>query len=140
MKRCVLLAAIAATIPSVLSAQQQDIYDYWRPQRDMIRYGQQAILMCNGLFTGERTLAQVFDQELAFLPQPVGTPRGGDYAVDWDRKAVAIGASGGTPIMRAAYREGIGCVFMAPDQTFEDIDAMPQLTMAHPEGEPEQIA
>lgn len=140
MKRCVLLAAIAATIPSVLSAQQQDIYDYWRPQRDMVRYGQQAILMCNGLFTGERTLEQVFDQELAFLPQPVGTPGGGDYAVDWDRKAVAIGASGGTPIMRAAYREGIGCVIMAPDQTFEDIDALPELSMADPEGDPEQIA
>ena len=140
MKRCVLLAAIAATIPSVLSAQQQDIYDYWRPQRDMVRYGQQAILMCNGLFTGERTLEQVFDQELAFLPQPVGTPGGGDYAVDWDRKAVAIGASGGTPIMRAAYREGIGCVIMAPDQTFEDIDALPQFSMADPEGDPEQIA
>ena len=140
MKRIALLMAIAAATPFVLSAQQQDTYDYWRPQRDMIRFGQQAILMCNGLFTGERSLEQVFGQELAFLPQPVGTPSGGDYVVDWDREAVAIGASGGTPIMRAAYREGIGCVIMAPDQTFEDIDELPELVMAAPEGNPEQIA
>lgn len=140
MKRTALLVAIAAVTPAVLSAQQQDTYDYWRPQRDMIRYGQQAVLMCNGLFTGERSLEQVFDQELAFLAQPVGTPRAGDYVVDWDREAVAIGASGGTPIMRAAYREGIGCVIMAPDQTFEDIDELPELVMAAPEGNPEQIA
>jgi CubicO group peptidase (beta-lactamase class C family) len=140
MKRTALFVAIAAAMPSVLSAQQQDTYDYWRPQRDMIRYGQQAILMCNGLFTGERTLEQVFDQELAFLSQPVGTPRGGDYLVDWDRQAVAIGASGGTPIMRAAFREGIGCVIMSPDQTFEDIDDLPELVMAAPDGDPQQIA
>ncbi|MGB1656253.1 MAG: serine hydrolase domain-containing protein [Longimicrobiales bacterium] len=140
MKRTALLVAIAAVTPAVLSAQQQDTYDYWRPQRDMIRHGQQAVLMCNGLFTGERSLEQVFDQELAFLAQPVGTPRGGDYVVDWDREAVAIGASGGTPIMRAAYREGIGCVIMAPDQTFEDIDELPELVMPAPEGNPEQIA
>lgn len=140
MKRTALLVAIAAVTPAVLSAQQQDTYDYWRPQRDMIRHGQQAVLMCNGLFTGERSLEQVFDQELAFLAQPVGTPRGGDYVVDWDREAVAIGASGGTPIMRAAYREGIGCVIMAPDQTFEDINELPELVMPAPEGNPEQIA
>jgi len=140
MKRTALFVAIAAAMPSVLSAQQQDTYDYWRPQRDMIRYGQQAILMCNGLFTGERTLEQVFDQELAFLSQPVGTPRGGDYLVDWDRQAVAIGASGGTPIMRAAFREGIGCVIKSPDQTFEDIDDLPELVMAAPDGDPQQIA
>ena len=50
MKRTALVVAIAAALPSLLSAQQEDTYDYWRPQRDMIRHGQQAILMCNGLF------------------------------------------------------------------------------------------
>ena len=87
------LVVLALVLPAAAGAQQQqqeDNYDYWRPQRDMIRYGQQAILMCNGLFTSNRTLEQVFAQELAFLPQPVGTPRGGDYVVDWERQAVAI--------------------------------------------------
>jgi CubicO group peptidase (beta-lactamase class C family) len=137
MKRLI-VAAIALTIvaPAHISAQQEEAYDYWRPQRDMIRYGQQAILMCNGLFTSNRTLEQVFAQELAFLPQPVGTAKGGDYQVDWERRAVAIGASGGTPTMRAAFREGLGCVILAPDQTFEDIDDLPILNMPPPPGDP----
>jgi len=122
-----------------LSAQQEESYDYWRPQREMIRYGQQAILMCNGLFTGDRTLEQVFDQELRYLRHPVGAADGGDYEVDWERKAVAIGAAGGTPIMRAAFREGIGCVILAPDQTFEDIDGLPEVRLPPPPGDPASI-
>jgi CubicO group peptidase (beta-lactamase class C family) len=133
-------ALVTLALAPALSAQQEEAYDYWRPQRDMIRYGQQAVLMCNGFFTGERSLERVFDQELAFLRQPVGTADGGDYVVDWERKAVAIGAPGGTPVMRAAYREGIGCVVMAPDQTFEDIESLPKLTMAPPPGDPATIA
>lgn len=140
MKRMTFAALAFALTVQPAYAQQDESYDYWRPQREMIRYGQQAVFMCNGIFTGERSLEQVFDQELAFLPSPVGTPRGGDYVVDWDREAVAIGAAGGTPIMRAAYREGIGCVIMAPDQTFEDIADLPELTMPPPPGDPATIA
>ena len=91
-----LLVALALLLPIQASSQQEETYDYWRFNRNMIQYGQQAILMCNGLFTSGRTLEQVFDQELAYLRQPVGTPRGGDYVVDRERKAVAIGAPGGT--------------------------------------------
>ena len=125
--------------PFLSQAQQQETYDYARPGREMIRQGVQAILMCNGLFTSERTLDQVFDQELAYLPQPLGTPRGGDYQVDWERKTVAIGVPGGTPVMRAAYREGIGCVILAPDQTFEIIDDLPIQTLPPLEGDPANI-
>ena len=110
-------------------AQQKETYDYARTNRDMVRHGVQAILMCNGLFTSNRSLEQVFDQELAYLPQPVGTARGGDYQVDWDRKTVAIGVPGGTPVMRAVFREGIGCVILAPDQTFEDIASLPKQSL-----------
>ncbi len=131
-----LLVALALLLPIQASGQQEESYDYWRFNRNMIQYGQQAILMCNGLFTSGRTLEQVFAQELAYLRQPVGTPRGGDYVVDWDRKAVAIGAPGGTPVMRAAFREGLGCVIMAPDQTFEDIESLPILDTPPPPGDP----
>ena len=55
-------------------AQQEATYDYWQTNRTMVRYGQQAIFMCNGLFTSNRTLDRVFAQELAFLPNPIGTP------------------------------------------------------------------
>ncbi|NNF27757.1 MAG: serine hydrolase [Gemmatimonadetes bacterium] len=144
MKRHVLLLSASALVASALlapavAAQQEDDYDYWRPQRDMIRYGQQAILMCNGLFSGDRSLEQVYDQELAFLRQPVGTPEGGDYVVDWERRAVAIGAAGGTPTMRAAFREGLGCIILAPDQTFEDIADLPELRLPPPPGDPATI-
>ena len=130
------VAALAICLPTPGVAQQRESYDYWRFNRDMIRYGQQAILMCNGLFTSHRTLEQVFAQELAFLRQPVGTPRGGDYVVDRERRAVAVGAPGGTPVMRAAFREGLGCVILAPDQTFEDIESLPVLDVPPPPGDP----
>ena len=133
------ITTVVCLAPSASAAQQQESYDYWRFQRDMIQHGVQAILQCNGLFTSNRTLEQVFAQELAYLRQPVGTARGGDYVVDWDRKAVAIGAAGGTPIMRAAFREGLGCVIMAPDQTFVDIESLPALETPPLAGDPATI-
>ena len=141
MKRLLPVAFLAvlpfAPLPVVGSAQQQESFDYWEPQREMIRRGQQAVLMCNGLFTSNRTLDQVFEQELAFLPQPIGTPRGGDYVVDPARRAVAVGSPWkGAPTMRAAFREGIGCVILAPDQGFEDIDGLPELTLPPAPGDP----
>ena len=136
----VLFFALALVVPAPTNSQQADTYDYWRFNRDMIQHGQQAIFMCNGLFTSHRTLEQVFAQELAYLRHPVGTPDRGDYVVDWERKTVAIGAPGGTPTMRAAFREGLGCVIMAPDQTFEDLDSLPILEMAPPAGNPAEIA
>jgi CubicO group peptidase (beta-lactamase class C family) len=139
MRSALSLLALVLLLSGRAAAQQVEKYDYWRFDRDMIRYGQQAILMCNGLFTSHRTLEQVFDQELAFLRHPVGSARGGDYLVDEERKAVAIGAPGGTPVMRAAFREGIGCVILAPDQTFEDIPSLPVLKMPPPPGDPAKI-
>ena len=121
------------------SAQQEEAYDYWQFNREIIRRGQQAILMCNGLFTSDRTLEQVFDQELAFLRNPVGTAGGGDYVVDRNRQAVAIGAPGNTPTMRAAFRKGLGCVIMAPDQDFEDIEGLPILETPPAQGDPAVI-
>ena len=135
-----LLCALPLCWPVASSAQQEETYDYWQFNRNMIRYGQQAIFMCNGLFTSNRTLEQVFEQELAFLLQPVGTPSGGDYVVDWERRAVAIGRRGDTLIMRAAFRTGVGCVILAPDQTFDDINSLPILDMPPPAGDPATIA
>ena len=126
--------------PAGAAAQQERGYDYFAPQREMIQRGVQAILQCNGLFTSDRTPEQVFEQELAYLRNPVGTAVGGDYVVDWERKAVAIGAPGAIPVMRAAFREGIGCVIMSPDQTFDDIDELPILMSPPPLGDPAATA
>jgi CubicO group peptidase (beta-lactamase class C family) len=125
--------------PLAAGAQQRESYDYWKFNREMIRRGQQAIFMCNGLFTSDRTLEQVFDQELAFLPEPIGTPQGGDYVVDWEKKAVAIGDEGYVPVMRAAFRKGLGCVILAPDQDFSDIDDLPLLDTPPLPGDPKEI-
>ena len=139
LKSCSVLAALLAAAP--LSAQQRENFDYWGPQRIMIQRGQQAIFMCNGLFTSNRTLEQIFAQELKLVDGVVGTAKGGDYVVDQARKAVAIGSPwGGAPTMRAAWREGIGCVILAPDQTFEDIDKLPSITTPPLAGDPATIA
>ena len=134
-----LLFTLTLLLPFHSFAQQEENYDYWQHQRAMVKRGQQAIFMCNGLFTSNRTLEQVFDQELAFLRPPIGTASGGDYNVDWNRRAVEIGAVGAVPVMRAAFREGIGCVILPPDQTLADIDKLPEMTLPYPPGDPARI-
>lgn len=129
MKKIITLFLLIA-MSVALQAQQVESYDYFRQDKDMIAQGVQAILTCNGLFTSNRTIEQVYDNELKYLPQPIGTAKGGDYKIDYDRKTVAIGVPGGVPVMRAVYREGIGCVMLAPDQTFEVIDELPIQTLA----------
>lgn len=131
-----LLLAFALLTPPAASAQQEQSFDYWNYNREMIQRGMQAILQCNGLFTSHRTLEQVFDQELAYVRRPVGTAEGGDYVVDWEKEAVAIGKEGRVPTMRAAFREGLGCVIMAPDQTFDEIASLPVLDVLPPSGDP----
>ena len=135
------LAFLTLLVVTPLQAQQEETYDYFSANRTMIRNGIQAVLMCNGLFTGGRSLEQVFSQELAYLTSPrfggaVGTVDGGEYVVDRDLKAVAIGGPSTGPTIRAAFREGIGCVVMAPDQTFDDIDSLPTLDLPYPAMDP----
>ena len=65
--------ALILLVSSVCEAKQDSGFDYFEANRTMIRNGVQAVLMCNGLFTSGRTLEQVFEQELAYLSNPVGT-------------------------------------------------------------------
>ena len=131
--------ALFLLFPAGATAQQEDAYDYWQFNREVISRGMQAVFLCNGLFTSNRTLEQVFAQEIAYIREPAGSAAGGDYEVDRERKAVAIGAPGTVPTMRAAFREGIGCVIMAPDQDFDDIESLPVLDIPPPPGDPATI-
>jgi len=133
------MAMLCLLFSSAVHAQQAGAYDYFSANRTMIRNGVQAILLCNGLFTSHRTLGQVFAQELKYLPDPVGTAEGGDYLVETARKAVAIGGGASGPVIRAAFRTGIGCVVMSPEQTFDDNESLPILEMAAPTGDAEAI-
>jgi len=117
-------------------------FDYFAENRKLVRNGVQAVLMRNGLFTSNRSLEQVFEQELAYLASDrfggiVGTTEGGEYSVTAELKAVAVGGSKSGPVVRAAFREGIGCVVMAPDQTYDDIPDLPSLTLPYPDFDPE---
>lgn len=132
-------AIIAMLSVASLRAEQNESYDYFGANRIMIRNGVQAVLMCNGLFTSHRSLEQVFAQELRYLPVPVGSATGGDYVVDRDNKAVAVGGADTGPVIRAAYRKGIGCVVMAPNQSFDDIESLPILDVPPLSGDPADI-
>ena len=104
--------------------------------REMIRRGVQAVLTCNGLFTSGRSLEQVFDQELAYMGPHLGTADGGDYRVHQDLRAVEIGSGTNPPMMRAAFRDGIGCIVLAPGQGLEDIDELPAIDIPPPAQDP----
>ena len=49
--------------------------DYFEANRAMIRNGVQAVLTCNGLFTSERTLDQVFAEDLLIWENVSLVPR-----------------------------------------------------------------
>ncbi len=128
MKNFLCLFILLTTLPAHGSDSRESGYDYATFNRQMISQGVQALLMCNGLFTSNRTLEQVFAQELAYLPEPIGDASGGNWHVDEKLKAVAVGSETSPyPVMRAVFREGIGCVVMAPDQDFGDVADLPEI-------------
>ncbi len=134
MTRLALLIALFGAVTSVQAQSTQD-HDYFSANRISIRNGLQAVLMCNGLFTSHRTLEQVFDQELAYVTVPVGTAEGGEYAIDRERRFVEVGGPTTGPVLRAVFREGIGCVVMAPGQSVDAIGLLPELTLPYPPGD-----
>ena len=102
-------------------------FDYHRPTKQLVERGTQAFMICNGLFVSQRPLSLIYDQELKLNHMPLLPPW--EVEVDEARKAVTVGVSANdaVPPMRAAYRRGLGCVVMAPDQTLDDIDQLPVL-------------
>ena len=131
----ILLLSLTGTV----SAQQAQRYDYLEPTDRLITAGVQALMICNGLFVSNRTLDQIYEQELKLDRMPVLPPR--QVRIDEERKAVVVGGRGSNalPAMRAAYRTGLGCIVMAPDQTLDDIDTLPTLEMAPVAGDPTTI-
>ena len=41
--------------------------------------------------------------------------------------------------MRAAFREGLGCVVLAPNQSFATVDQLPKLDLPPPPGDPARM-
>ena len=125
-----LLLSALLTLPLTLIADPLDA------NREMIKRGVQAVLTCNGLFTSGRSLEQVFQQELAYMGPHLGTADGGDYRVHEDLHAVEVGSESNPPVMRAAFRDGIGCVVLAPGQDLEDIPGLPAIEIPPPAADP----
>jgi CubicO group peptidase (beta-lactamase class C family) len=135
---CVLLAVLSGAVAGPVAAQRASRHDYHRATAETVWRGTQALKLCNGLFVSNRTRDQIYAQELAGMGEPMPASR---VEVDSHRKTVTVGTGAGdlVPAMRAAYRTGIGCVAMAPDQTFADMDTLPKLEMPPPVGDAASI-
>ncbi len=128
--------------------QAQSDYDVHQFTTEMVWRGDQALTLCNGLFVSHRTPDQVRAQELTSL---LYGNRGGlrpyepmpfdQVSLDYDRRTVAvgIGAPSTAPVMRAAYREGLGCVMMGPEQDFSDVGRLPELRLPAYEDDADSI-
>ena len=136
-KRCASAVVVAGVVVAgaVTSAQ----FNYHRTSAEIVWRGTQALKLCNGLFVSNRTADQLYAEELAGLGEPMPRSR---VEIDAVRKTVAVGvgATDHVPVMRAALRPGIGCVAMAPDQTFADVDKLPLVDMPALPGDPATTA
>src|SRR3989442_678216 len=114
-------------------------YNYHESTQALIGAGMQALFVCNGLFVSNRTLDQLYDAELKLDLMPLAPPD--EIKIDRERRTVAVGESGkgAAPVMRSAYREGLGCIVMGPEQTFADIDRLPVLNMPAPAGDASRL-
>ncbi len=152
------ILAAGLLVPAALPAQVGSD-TYHRHSNMIVQRGTQALMLCNGLFVSNRTVDQIYDQELRLNEMPVVPLE--QVAIDKELRTVSVGVmkhemggegmqhegmqheggprGGHMPIMRAAYREGLGCIVMGPEQTLEDVGELPGLTM-EPAGGPETMA
>lgn len=121
------ILALTGTLLLTATAAPAD-YAYQAAGRQLVRNGVQAVITCNGLFTSQRSLEQVFAQELAYLgDRRLGDASGGNYRVSSEEQWVEVGGGDDGPAIIAAFRTGIGCVVMAPGMTSADIPTLPQI-------------
>ncbi|MCH8978105.1 MAG: serine hydrolase [Armatimonadetes bacterium] len=135
---CALTAVVLIAAPG---GQRREGFDYFGGNRLLVARGMQALVLCNGVFTSGRSVEDVYRDELQIQRIPLLHPEDGGVVIDWERRAVTVGRTGSdpVPVMRAAYREGVGCVVMSPDQTLDDIDELPVLLTPALGGNPAQI-
>src|SRR4029434_11297595 len=91
-------------------------YDYLASNSALVAAGMQASFTCYGLFVSNRTMDQLYAAELKMDQMPLAPPD--QIKIDQERKTVSVGVISDAPVMRAVYREGLGCVLLGPEQTF----------------------
>ena len=121
----------------LLAATAHAEFDYHAASRQMIKNGVQAVLTCNGLFTSGRSAELVAREELEYLRVPRFGGDVTDNVIIHDaEQAVSVGGGEDGTAITAAFREGIGCVVMAPDQTLADIGSLPEVRLPYPDFDP----
>ncbi len=120
-------ASIGCAATPALEPVSERPFDDFAGNRATIGAGVQAVLTCNGLFTSNRPLDLVRTQELAYLTGPRFDPPTDRFTVDTTRQAVSVRVRGSRRSVSAAFREGVGCIVLGPDQTLDDIDDLPRL-------------
>ena len=120
-----------ATAPAYAQAE----YNYHAATEALVMQGRQALITCHGLFVSNRTLEQVYSQELKLHETPILPPE--QLIIDEDLKVVTVGLPGNSPIppMRAAYRDGLGCIVLAPHMTTDDIADLPEVAYPFPQAD-----
>jgi CubicO group peptidase (beta-lactamase class C family) len=135
---CLLCVVVVVPFAAAAGGQQTlTRYDYHLLNAALINGGMQALFICNGLFVSNRTMGQLYSAELKMGQMPLAPPD--QIKIDPERKTVAIGEGGVIPVMRAAHRDGLGCVVLGPEQTFAEIDKLPTLKMPPPPGDPSRV-
>ncbi len=137
------ILAAGLLVPAALAAQVGS-ETYHRHAGMIVQRGTQALMLCNGLFVSDRTVEQIYDQELRLNEMPVLPME--QVAIDKELRAVSVGVmshemggegmrheggpgGGHMPVMRAVYREGLGCIVMGPEQTLAQVDELPELVI-----------
>ncbi len=129
------LMFLALACPGSLDAQREYAQGFSVSNVDLTQRGRQALTLCNGVFVSGRAVEQINGAELRADPVPPSR-----LSVDAHSRTVAVRAEGDHgPAMRAAWRYGIGCVVMGPDQTFDDVNGLPSLDLEAPVGDPARI-
>jgi CubicO group peptidase (beta-lactamase class C family) len=131
-------ALLTACEPAPAGADPEP-FDLYRSSREAIALGGQALGICNGRFVSDRTLDQIYEGELAAMGGAPAPPE--RVEVDEDERRVTVRPAPGNqaPSMRAAYRPGLGCVVLSPEQGFDAMDELPSLDLPPLDGDPAHI-
>ena len=138
------ISVLLVSISHYANALDSKEYDYFSNNRQLVRNGVQALLTCNGLFTSNRSLNDVFKYELAYLKSDrfggiVGSIDKGEWNADKTHKTVSVGGINSGPEVTAVFREGIGCIVMSPNQSLDEIQNLPELRLPYPNNDPKEI-
>ena len=92
---CLLLLIPVSSKQATAQGMHEENFDYHQPARTLVQRGMQALMTCNGLFVSDRTLDQIYEQELKYYRMPALPPYQGLVTVDEALKAVAVGGANG---------------------------------------------